>query len=94
MPELRYTWVVLACVVGFVAVLVGALWTFRATVSRLVILAAVPIHRVLSTVSMRGAALLSREQLTERLDEFYKTLDLVADDRRGVFVALAYAHLG
>lgn len=41
-----------------------------------------------------GAALLSREQLTERLDEFYKTLDLVADDRRGVFVALAYAHLG
>lgn len=43
---------------------------------------------------MRGAALLSREQLTERLDEFYKTLDLVADDRRGVFVALAYAHLG
>lgn len=93
-PGARYSVIFLAIVAFLIVALVGALWRFRTAVSRLVILAMLPIHRVLSAVSTRRAALLSREQLAERLDGFYRTLDLVACDRRGVLLALAYAHLG
>lgn len=93
-PGARYVAIALGVVVVAVVVLAVSVWRYRNGVERLLLLASRPVRRVVAAVSTRHAGLVSRAQLRERLDGFYRTLDLVARDRRGVVVALAYAHLG
>ncbi|QZA87741.1 flippase-like domain-containing protein [Salinarchaeum sp. IM2453] len=80
----------------FLAILAGFLfiWYRRETVERALLSVADWSRRVVARVSPRVAEALSKENLQDRLQGFYSTLDLLATDRRSILLALFFGHLG
>ena len=78
-------WGLLAMAVG-VPVLVGLAWRYRETVRGGVLRLVRPVARITSRVSTDGVA--------RRIDELYDSFGRIAQDRRALVVAVAFAYAG
>lgn len=85
---------VLPVIITVLIVGIVLLWYRRSLVERGVIAGADGIRSGIRRISPRVAGMLTREQIRDRLQGFYNTLDLLATDRRSIITAVIYGHLG
>ena len=83
-----------AMLVAVIASVLAVLWFRRGLIESGLVTILTPLRRLVATVSERRAQALQPENVEERLQGFYTTLDLVSRDRRAMLTALVFAHAG
>ena len=81
-------------VVAVVALISAVVWFLRARATAGLVRLVVGFRRLVGVVSESKAALLTRENVSSRLEGFYTTLELVSKNRREMVIALVFGHLG